>query len=51
MKSGLKAFYTHFFVLVFFVIAALAYFNPVLQGKVIEQSDIRQYTGMAKEHS
>lgn len=49
MKSGLKAFYTHFFVLVFFVIAALAYFNPVLQGKVIEQSDIRQYTGMAKE--
>ncbi len=49
MKSGLKAFYTHFFVLVFFVITALAYFNPVLQGKVIEQSDIRQYTGMAKE--
>ena len=51
MKSGLKAFYTHFFVLVFFVIAALAYFNPVLQGKVIEQSDIRQYTGMAKEQN
>ena len=51
MKSGFKAFYTHFFVLVFFVIAALAYFNPVLQGKVIEQSDIRQYTGMAKEQN
>ena len=51
MKSGLKAFYTHFFVLVFFVIAALAYFSPVLQGKVIEQSDIRQYTGMAKEQN
>jgi len=51
MKSGLKAFYTHFFVLVFFVIIALAYFNPVLQGKVIEQSDIRQYTGMAKEQN
>ena len=51
MKSGLKAFFTHFFVLVFFVIAALAYFNPVLQGKVIEQSDIRQYTGMAKEQN
>ncbi|MBD0849746.1 YfhO family protein [Maribacter arenosus] len=51
MKSGLKAFYTHFFVLVFFVITALAYFNPVLQGKVIEQSDIRQYTGMAKEQN
>ena len=51
MKSGLKAFYTHFFVIVFFVIAALAYFNPVLQGKVIQQSDIRQYTGMAKEQN
>jgi len=49
MKSGLKAFYTHFFVFVFFAIVALAYFNPVLQGKVIQQSDIRQYTGMAKE--
>ncbi len=51
MKSGLKAFYTHFFVLVFFIITALAYFNPVLQGKVIQQSDIRQYTGMAKEQN
>ncbi|NNK19031.1 MAG: YfhO family protein [Maribacter sp.] len=51
MKSGLKAFYTHFFVLVFFVVVALAYFNPVLQGKVIAQSDIRQYTGMAKEQN
>ncbi|MDV7140491.1 YfhO family protein [Maribacter sp. TH_r10] len=51
MKSGLKAFYTHSFVLVFFVIVALAYFSPVLQGKVIEQSDIRQYTGMAKEQN
>jgi len=51
MKSGLKAFFTHSFVLVFFVITALAYFSPVLQGKVIEQSDIRQYTGMAKEQN
>jgi hypothetical protein len=51
MKLALKAFYTHFFVLVFFVITALTYFNPVLQGKVIDQSDIRQYTGMAKEQN
>ncbi len=51
MKSGSTTFFTHFFVLVFFVIVALAYFNPVLQGKVIEQSDIRQYTGMAKEQN
>ena len=49
MKKVLKAFFIHFFVVVFFVIAALAYFSPVLQGKVIKQSDIEQYTGMAKE--
>ncbi len=49
MQKGLKAFFIHFFVVVFFVIAALAYFYPVLQGKVIEQSDIIQFTGMAKE--
>jgi len=51
MQTGLKAFFVHFFVAVFFVIVALAYFNPVLQGKVIEQSDIIQYTGMAKEQN
>ena len=49
MQKGLKAFFIHFFVIVFFVIAALAYFYPVLQVKVIEQSDIVQFTGMAKE--
>ncbi|RKR13322.1 hypothetical protein CLV91_2039 [Maribacter vaceletii] len=51
MKLGFKALFVHFFVLVFFVIAALLYFNPVLQGKVIQQSDIVQYTGMAKEQN
>ncbi len=51
MKKGLKYFFTHFFVSVFFIIAALAYFNPVLQGKVIYQHDIVQYTGMAKEQN
>ena len=39
MRNGLSAFFIHFFVTVFFVIVALAYFHPVLQGKVIEQSD------------
>lgn len=48
-KGGLKAILIHFFVVVFFTIAALAYFYPVLQGKVIKQSDIEQFTGMAKE--
>jgi len=51
MKNALKALLTHFFVAVFFVLAALAYFHPVLQGKVIEQSDIIQFTGMAKEQN
>ncbi|MFK5972463.1 MAG: hypothetical protein QM485_04205 [Flavobacteriaceae bacterium] len=51
MRTGLKAFLIHFFVTTFFVLASLAYFHPVLQGKVIEQSDIRQYTGMAKEQN
>ncbi|WP_420845195.1 hypothetical protein [Maribacter litopenaei] len=51
MKKGLKFFFTHFFVTVFFIIAALAYFHPVLQGKVIFQNDIAQYTGMAKEQN
>ncbi|MFS4455717.1 YfhO family protein [Maribacter sp. 2304DJ31-5] len=51
MKKGLKFFITHFFVIVFFIVAALAYFHPVLQGKVIYQHDIAQYTGMAKEQN
>jgi hypothetical protein len=51
MKKGLRFFFTHFFVTVFFIIAALAYFHPVLQGKVIYQHDIAQYTGMAKEQN
>ncbi len=33
------------------MVAALAYFYPVLQGKAIYQSDIAQYKGMAKERN
>jgi hypothetical protein len=51
MKQGLKFFFIHFFVIVFFIVAALAYFSPVLQGKVMYQQDIVQYTGMAKEQN
>lgn len=51
MKKGLRFFFTHFFVTVFFILAALVYFHPVLQGKVIYQHDIAQYTGMAKEQN
>ena len=51
MKQVLKYFFIHFFVVVFFIVAALAYFSPVLQGKIIYQHDIVQYTGMAKEQN
>jgi len=51
MKKGLRFFFTHFFVTVFFILVAVAYFHPVLQGKVIYQHDIAQYTGMAKEQN
>ena len=47
----IKGFLPHLIVLVLFVIASLAYFNPVLQGKKIFQSDIVQYTGMAKQQN
>ncbi|MGB2174753.1 MAG: YfhO family protein, partial [Flavobacteriaceae bacterium] len=33
-----------------FALVAVLYFNPVLKGKKIYQSDIVQYTGMAKQH-
>lgn len=41
----------HILVLVGFVIISLFYFNPVLQGKKIFQSDIVQYIGMAKQQN
>ena len=51
MKLSAKAFFNTFFVIVFFVIAALAFFYPALQGKAIYQSDIALYKGMAKERN
>lgn len=47
MKS-LKRFIPHLLALIGFIIIALAYFYPVLSGKEMLQSDIVQYTGMAK---
>jgi hypothetical protein len=39
----------HIVSLSLFVIVALIYFNPVIKGKKISQSDITQHIGMAKE--
>ncbi|MCG9971751.1 YfhO family protein [Christiangramia crocea] len=49
--AKLKQFLPHLFVLAGFIILSLFYFNPVLQGKEIFQSDIVQYIGMAKEQT
>ncbi len=51
MSFNYKKFLPHLVVFVLFIIASLAYFNPVLQGKKILQSDIVQYTGMAKQQN
>lgn len=51
MKLSAKAVFTHIAVLLFFIVASIAYFYPVIQGKGIYQSDIALYTGMAKERN
>ncbi len=47
----LKSFTPHLLAILGFVLISLIYFYPVLQGKQIYQSDIAQYTGMAKEQN
>ena len=45
----LERIYPHAIAILGFIFISLIYFYPVLQGKKIAQSDIAQYTGMAKE--
>ncbi|KIA86306.1 YfhO family protein [Flavobacterium sp. AED] len=47
----INKFYPHALAIFGFVLTSLIYFYPVLQGKQISQSDIAQYTGMAKEQN
>ena len=47
----LKKFLPHIIVFILFTMISLTYFSPVLQGKKIFQSDIVQYTGMAKQQN
>lgn len=49
--NQLKKLYPHALVVLGFVLISLIYFYPVLQGRQILQSDIAQYTGMAKEQN
>jgi hypothetical protein len=47
----LESIYPHAIAVFGFILISLLYFYPVLQGKKIAQSDIAQYTGMAKEQN
>jgi hypothetical protein len=47
--KNLQKLYPHLLAVIGFVFIALIYFYPVLKGEKIYQSDIVQYTGMAKE--
>jgi hypothetical protein len=47
----INKFYSHALAILGFVLISLIYFYPVLQGKKIFQSDIVQFTGMAKEQN
>lgn len=47
----LQKLYPHLLSFIGFIFIALLYFYPVLQGKKIYQSDIIQYTAMAKEQN
>lgn len=47
--KNISKLYPQLLAVIGFVVVSLIYFYPVLQGKKISQSDIAQYTGMAKE--
>lgn len=49
--NSIKKLFPHALALVGFILISCIYFYPVLQGKKIFQSDIVQYTGMAKEQN
>lgn len=47
----IQKFYPHLIAILGFILVSIFYFYPVLQGKKILQSDIVQYTAMAKEQN
>ncbi|MFD0992790.1 YfhO family protein [Tenacibaculum geojense] len=44
-----KKYLPYVIAMLIFVIASIVYFNPILSGKKIKQSDIVQFSGMSKE--
>ncbi|WP_108867202.1 YfhO family protein [Aquimarina aquimarini] len=49
--SLIKRFIPHFFVILGFIVASLAYFSPVLNGKMLYQNDIKHYESMVKQQN
>lgn len=49
MNFNFKKILPHIVVFVVFIVVSLAYFNPVLSGKKLYQSDIVQYKGNARQ--
>ncbi|MDP5100784.1 MAG: hypothetical protein NWQ09_05600, partial [Nonlabens sp.] len=49
MNFDFKKLVPHAAVFILFIVAALAYFNPILSGKELYQSDIVQYKGYARQ--
>jgi hypothetical protein len=49
--NQLKKLYPHLLSILGFILIAVIYFYPVLKGKKVYQSDIVQYTAMAKEQN
>ncbi len=49
MTFDYKKILPHLIVVLIFIIASLAYFSPVLKGKVMRQGDIIQYKGMSHQ--
>ena len=47
--KNLNKIYPYLLVVFGFIVISLLYFYPVMQGKKVYQSDIAQYTGMARE--
>ncbi|HEX9827779.1 MAG TPA: hypothetical protein VGA80_14365, partial [Flavobacteriaceae bacterium] len=51
MQISLKKVLSHLLIVLGFIVVSLAYFNPVLKGKSIFQSDIMHYIGMSKQQN
>ncbi|HEC43949.1 MAG TPA: hypothetical protein ENI20_14095 [Bacteroides sp.] len=49
MKSFMPKIYPHILAVFIFLLIAVIYFSPVLEGKTLQQSDMRQWNGMRKE--